>query len=185
VFLTTEGVIESFPLPGGLRRWVVGGRRTFPPSLTAMVRRHTGCALAKSTAISRFAAEHYRAQTLVHERALLAGDAAHVISPIGGQGMNLGWLNAQLLCEALCMALDTPRRWPALGHAYDCAARAAARRAKRRSEIYLRVVRRGFGWSAEHWFVRLALTPPFKPAAARLFAMHGIQSRSAGLQNAR
>ncbi|MCW5635153.1 MAG: FAD-dependent monooxygenase [Rubrivivax sp.] len=45
-------------------------------------------------------AEHYRAG-----RVLLAGDAAHVHSPAGGQGMNAGILDAMALAEALQRAL--------------------------------------------------------------------------------
>jgi 2-polyprenyl-6-methoxyphenol hydroxylase-like FAD-dependent oxidoreductase len=34
-------------------------------------------------------------------RVALCGDAAHVLSPIGGQGMNVGWGDAALLAEIL------------------------------------------------------------------------------------
>lgn len=38
-------------------------------------------------------------------RVLLAGDAAHVHSPAGGQGMNVGMLDAMCLAESLATAL--------------------------------------------------------------------------------
>ena len=41
------------------------------------------------------------AARLWEDRVLLAGDAGHVLSPIGGQGMNLGWLDAWHLGAAL------------------------------------------------------------------------------------
>jgi 2-polyprenyl-6-methoxyphenol hydroxylase-like FAD-dependent oxidoreductase len=34
------------------------------------------------------------------ERMILCGDSAHICSPLGGQGMNCGWLGAQHLSEA-------------------------------------------------------------------------------------
>jgi 2-polyprenyl-6-methoxyphenol hydroxylase-like FAD-dependent oxidoreductase len=50
---------------------------------------------------SRFRIHHRVADTYRSGRILLAGDAAHVHSPAGGQGMNLGIQDAVALAEAL------------------------------------------------------------------------------------
>jgi 2-polyprenyl-6-methoxyphenol hydroxylase-like FAD-dependent oxidoreductase len=50
---------------------------------------------------SRFQLEHRVAQVLRRGRILLAGDAAHVHSPAGGQGMNTGIQDAISLAGAL------------------------------------------------------------------------------------
>jgi len=54
---------------------------------------------------SRFRIQHRVADTYRAGRLLLAGDAAHVHSPAGGQGMNLGIQDAVALSEALAQVL--------------------------------------------------------------------------------
>jgi 2-polyprenyl-6-methoxyphenol hydroxylase-like FAD-dependent oxidoreductase len=54
---------------------------------------------------SRFRVHHRVADTYRVGRVLLAGDAAHVHSPAGGQGMNVGMLDAMALSDALVRAL--------------------------------------------------------------------------------
>ncbi len=54
---------------------------------------------------SRFRVHHRIADRYRAGRVLLAGDAAHVHSPAGGQGMNVGILDAMLLSQALVKAL--------------------------------------------------------------------------------
>jgi 2-polyprenyl-6-methoxyphenol hydroxylase-like FAD-dependent oxidoreductase len=55
---------------------------------------------------SRFRIHHRVADTYRAGRVLLAGDAAHVHSPAGGQGMNLGIQDAVALADALAGVLD-------------------------------------------------------------------------------
>ncbi len=50
---------------------------------------------------SRFRVHHRVAERFREGRVLLAGDAAHVHSPAGGQGMNLGLRDAIALADAL------------------------------------------------------------------------------------
>ncbi|MGJ7498200.1 FAD-dependent oxidoreductase [Variovorax sp. RT4R15] len=54
---------------------------------------------------SRFRVHHRLADAYRSGRVLLAGDAAHVHSPAGGQGMNAGILDAVALADALTEAL--------------------------------------------------------------------------------
>ena len=54
---------------------------------------------------SRFRIHHRVADTFRAGRLLLAGDAAHVHSPAGGQGMNLGIQDAVALADALSAVL--------------------------------------------------------------------------------
>lgn len=55
---------------------------------------------------SRFRIHHRVADTYRAGRVLLAGDAAHVHSPAGGQGMNAGIADAVALAESLGAVLD-------------------------------------------------------------------------------
>ena len=99
--LEPGGIVESFPLPGGVRRWVAHTDRLWvgptPEGLARLVAERTGTRPDPSTCtmLSAFAVTERLAARMVLGHVLLAGDAAHEVSPIGGQGMTLGWLDAE------------------------------------------------------------------------------------------
>ncbi|TNB71962.1 FAD-dependent monooxygenase [Arthrobacter sp. BB-1] len=140
LFLEPEGIVESFPLPGALRRWVV---RLSQPAGTAdagrlagLVQRRTGILpdVRTNTMLSGFSVRSTLARRTVAGRVVLVGDAAHEISPIGGQGMNLGWLDAQALAPLVREAAAGKRVDGRLKE-FDAARRRAAAIARRQSEV--------------------------------------------------
>jgi hypothetical protein len=88
---------------------------------------------------SRFRGHHRIARSYRSGRVLIAGDAAHVHSPAGGQGMNLGIVDAVTLAAALVSALQgneaalEPHRRPGggAGRPPDAAGHRGARLARR------------------------------------------------------
>lgn len=140
LFLAADGIVESFPLPGGMRRWVVR-LPSIPPEddagwLGELVHRRTGIAVdaETSTMVSSFGVHSNRALRLVSGRTALIGDAAHEVSPIGGQGMSLGWLDAAELAPIIVAALKgqpVARLLPE----FERSRQRAAIRARRQSEI--------------------------------------------------
>ncbi|WP_248239595.1 FAD-dependent oxidoreductase [Microbacterium kunmingense] len=105
VHLDRGGVLESFPMPGGVRRFVA-----WDPSpgdddpaaraarlRAAVVERVGPAAGAAIGSASSFGVRRAVAPRLRRGRIVVIGDAAHEVSPIGGQGMNLGLLDAATL----------------------------------------------------------------------------------------
>jgi 2-polyprenyl-6-methoxyphenol hydroxylase-like FAD-dependent oxidoreductase len=68
---------------------------------------------------SRFRVHHKLADRFCDGAVLLVGDAAHVHSPAGGQGMNLGLRDAEALSSALAEALRTGSQASLLAYATD------------------------------------------------------------------
>ncbi len=60
-----------------------------------------------------------RSARYVEGRVVLAGDAAHLNSPAGGQGLNAGLADAELLAQMLASALDQPDKATEYMAAYE------------------------------------------------------------------
>lgn len=118
IHLDPGGVVESFPLPGGGRRWVAHTgtvpAASDPDALADLVRHRTGARIDPTTTsmISAFTVRRRSVRTMVRGRQVLIGDAAHEISPIGGQGITLGWLDALALAPLLEQVVTRDLRHP-------------------------------------------------------------------------
>ena len=183
IHLERDGVVESFPLPGGLRRWVVRTDARVvdptPEQLGAVVEHRTGVPVDPSTCsmISSFAVRRRLADRTVQGRTILLGDAAHEISPIGGQGMNLGWLDAGRLAQVLIPAARTGTDPTEALARFDAARRRRARWAARQAEANMALGRPTSGTAASVRDVLLtgALRSPARGALASVYAMRMLR----------
>jgi len=67
----------------------------------AQTARHALGALAPASAVRTFPLRRLSARRMVAPRVALVGDAAHVVHPLAGQGLNLGLQDARVLAEIL------------------------------------------------------------------------------------
>lgn len=107
-FVGNSGILFLFPLPTG--RWRLigpGSPEASPESVATMVDQHTGgrVGIAEVDWVDIVAPEHRVAETYRWGPVFLAGDAAHVHSPAGAQGMNTGIQDAVNLGWKLALAL--------------------------------------------------------------------------------
>jgi ubiquinone biosynthesis UbiH/UbiF/VisC/COQ6 family hydroxylase len=106
-FLPGGAVLALLPLPG--RRvsmvWSLASPEHLnDTNLAAHVQAACGTALGAMTLITpsrRYPLRRRSAQRLVAPRVALAGDAAHVVHPLAGQGLNLGLQDARALADVL------------------------------------------------------------------------------------
>ena len=126
-FLASEGMIALFPYGGERWRLIADGGPVAPETprrdpdraeIEAILRRRTGVpwSIRETHWLADFRVSERQIERYRHGRILLAGDAAHVHSPAGGQGMNtsiqdavnLAWKLA-LVAQGVCdeRLLDT------------------------------------------------------------------------------
>jgi 2-polyprenyl-6-methoxyphenol hydroxylase-like FAD-dependent oxidoreductase len=179
LFFTRYGSVESFPLPAGRRRWVAQtGQDLAPPSpeyLTETVHQRTGIDLRDATLYfsSTYPVGWLLAQRYHRGHTALCGDAAHLMSPVGGQGMNVGFADAGWLATLLTACCREGRAAEPLLAGYGQARRAAARiaigRAARGMWLGTRCGRLTGLWRDP--LLRLLLAPPLRRRLPSYFAM--------------
>lgn len=181
VYLHRDGLIEAFTLPGKLRRWVVKTEKFIEDpdrdQIVKLVQNRIGHSLEEcsNTMLSSFGVQHFLAEKFHNGRFVLAGDSAHVVSPIGGQGMNLGWLNVKQLSGQLLKALDQPDQREKFLQDYSDAGRNRAKITAKRAELNMWLGRaRNNPWF-RNLLVKLIVQSPLRKKAARMFTMRGIE----------
>jgi len=119
VFLTENGIAACFPLPGGgpgFFRLILAETKQPGPDLGPDISQQEFCQLVerllpehvefdKFVWLTRFRLHHRLVSRFRAGHVFLAGDAAHIHSPAGGQGMNTGILDALNLANKLAAVL--------------------------------------------------------------------------------
>jgi 2-polyprenyl-6-methoxyphenol hydroxylase-like FAD-dependent oxidoreductase len=120
LFFSPAGLVVLAPLPGGQHRLVLttDSAPAYPDKaylqkmLDARGPQRERLVIGEIVWGTRFRVHHRIAESYRVGRVLLAGDAAHVHSPAGGQGMNTGMQDAIVLADALANAISTGNEAP-------------------------------------------------------------------------
>ena len=120
VYLLSQGFHLFFPMRG-VDHWRVVG--ILPPELrnrtdlefdavAPAIRAHVGSSLVfqECSWFSTYRIHHRRAERFRERRCFLLGDAAHIHSPVGAQGMNTGLQDAYNLAWKLALVADRRAR---------------------------------------------------------------------------
>jgi 2-polyprenyl-6-methoxyphenol hydroxylase-like FAD-dependent oxidoreductase len=119
--------------------------------------------------LSSFGVQHLMAETYAKGRILLAGDSAHVVSPIGGQGMNLGWLDAWELVQIL-RSIKSPQDF----QRYSKQQQLITKKVARRAEVNMRLGRAVRLPYIKEGIIQALLLSPLQQKIAELFTMRGL-----------
>jgi 2-polyprenyl-6-methoxyphenol hydroxylase-like FAD-dependent oxidoreductase len=184
VYLPKQGVIESFPIPNGRRRWVAKTDTYIEnPSENQLknllkTRIQYDLQNAQNFMIGSFGVQKLTASTFYKNRVLLAGDAAHIVSPIGGQGMNLGWLDVWELSKAFekVVSNDTNKQWEKAFEHYNRKQQKMAQKVLNRAETNMKLGRALKHTRLRDFLIRIMLVPPFNKIAKQLFTMEKLSS---------
>jgi 2-polyprenyl-6-methoxyphenol hydroxylase-like FAD-dependent oxidoreductase len=188
-YFTSRGSVESFPLTDNKRRYVL---RT--PEFT---KEYTSDYLQKEIALrcgidtsnitrhweSAFGVQRFTASEFAKGRVFLCGDAAHVMPPMGGQNMNIGFADAEMAVFCLSLITENDISSVKVKKLYTTTRKKAANTAGFRSEYLMKLVTSGGAiWSMERnislW---LLFRTPIVKLFISVFSMMSIPYRNLSL----
>jgi 2-polyprenyl-6-methoxyphenol hydroxylase-like FAD-dependent oxidoreductase len=190
-FFTPRGSVESFPLPDGKRRYVL---RT-PCFIKEYTSGYLGTELLYRAGIdvagvrrfweSGFGVQRFVAKSFCKGRVFLCGDAAHLMSPVGGQNMNTGFADAELAAWLTKILLEKRAEYRLVYRLYNKVRSQAVDAALRRTKwMMLAGTSGGHVWSAIRNLAALCfLHTPLRRYLTQLFSMQSIPCRN--LKNSR
>ena len=185
-FCTERGSVESFPLPEGKRRFVVRTPRFIKEYSSDYLAREllsrAGVDVAGASQFweSGFGVQRFTAVHFCQGRVFLCGDAAHLMSPVGGQNMNSGFADAELAVWLTKILLEQRAPLFLANRLYDRVRRRAVATSLRRARwIMLAGTSGGLAWSAlRNLAAFFLLHTPLRHGLARWFSMHSIPCRN-------
>lgn len=179
LFFTYKGSVESFPLPEKKRRWIIqtASYLNSPPAgfLEQEILERSGILVntQDQTWQSPFGTQHCLSQNYYNDRIFFAGDSAHIMSPIGGQGMNTGFGDAEFLAFILPSLIQKNISDTKILNKYQYYRKKAAKTAIRRARISMNIGTikgRGLSW-LRNFMIYLALHSRFKRKIPVYFSM--------------
>jgi 2-polyprenyl-6-methoxyphenol hydroxylase-like FAD-dependent oxidoreductase len=185
LYFTERGSVESFPLPGGYRRFVLRTpsfiKENTSDFLSSEIPRRCGVSVdnVEKRWESAFGVQHYIASLFAAPRLFLCGDAAHIMSPIGGQNMNVGFADAELAARLIAMMRDRKSQPILTAKAFDRYRRKSALNATIRAELMMRMgTSGGTAWNAlRNSAMGLALRTPLATVMNEMFTMLSLPNR--------
>jgi 2-polyprenyl-6-methoxyphenol hydroxylase-like FAD-dependent oxidoreductase len=185
LYFTRLGSVEAFPLPGGERRWIIQTpsyrKHDQLPYLEKVVAARTGICLSAADRLSAsaFQPQRYLASSFHQQTVILCGDASHTMSPIGGQGMNTGFGDADWLSHLLCCFFQGTISLNELMATYELYRKTAIRITADRSWLSMRIgtVKGPLASGARNLLVAGLVRSPLAKWLPLLYAGHTIPYR--------
>lgn len=180
IYLHNDGLIESFPLPNYQRRWVVKTDQyidePLPGQLNLLIKQRIQHNLdgVENFMMSSFGVQQYSAEIYHQKNVLLAGDAAHVVSPIGGQGMNLGWLDAEEAVAIIVDSLKNPSQKNRLFTKYSNRRKKITKQVAKRAEMNMHLGRKETSNLLYKSILEVVLNTRLNRVLAKVFTMRGL-----------
>jgi 2-polyprenyl-6-methoxyphenol hydroxylase-like FAD-dependent oxidoreductase len=185
-FFTPRGSIESFPMSGSRRRFVLRTPHYIKEGGSDYLEREiflrSGVDLSRVKKIweSGFGVQHFEAKHFGIGRVFLCGDAAHCMSPIGGQGMNTGFADGELAVYFASQIINKSINMDEAQASYQRLRRPAYRSARKRSEMLMKLATSGGTiWSPiRNFFALTLLHSPVIRLMIPVFTMLSIPNRN-------
>jgi 2-polyprenyl-6-methoxyphenol hydroxylase-like FAD-dependent oxidoreductase len=153
LWFTSRGSVESFPLSNQIRRWIIQTDKNPKPGyLEKIVKQRTKISIDNTDCISQnpFSVQRFLAAQYTKDQVFLCGDSAHTMSPIGGQGMNTGFADAEFLAYMISKHFSNPTLdLYVLAKKYEFYRKIAARSATFRAHLGMTV------GTAKGWLISL------------------------------